>query len=147
MSRQYRDALTEAVLVRQTRCQYRPASDAEAILATQIRCHRMQGYFVCKSSLGNADSVCVTTTQASHIVISAIIMPRLKYVPANRWDVRKPFPTCRRFAAALLPRLFGKSPRSHHKGATGRVRTGDPNHVSLPQADGLRGHRKCALEV
>ena len=28
----------------------------------------------------------------------------------------------RRFAAALLPRLFGKNPRSHHKGATGRVR-------------------------
>ena len=26
----------------------------------------------------------------------------------------------RRFAAALLPRLFGKNPRSHHKGATGR---------------------------
>ena len=31
----------------------------------------------------------------------------------------------RRFAAALLPRLFGKNPRSHHKGTTGRVRTGD----------------------
>ena len=31
----------------------------------------------------------------------------------------------RRFAAALLPRLFGKNPRSHHKCATGRVRTGD----------------------
>ena len=31
----------------------------------------------------------------------------------------------RRFAAALLPRLIGKNPRSHHKGATGRVRTGD----------------------
>ena len=31
----------------------------------------------------------------------------------------------RRCAAALLPRLFGKNPRSHHKGATGRVRTGD----------------------
>ena len=30
-----------------------------------------------------------------------------------------------RFAAALLPRLFGKNPRSHHKGATGRVRTGN----------------------
>ena len=29
------------------------------------------------------------------------------------------------FAAALLPRLFGTNPRSHHKGATGRVRTGD----------------------
>ena len=28
-------------------------------------------------------------------------------------------------AAALLPRLFWKNPRSHHKGATGRVRTGD----------------------
>ena len=26
---------------------------------------------------------------------------------------------------ALLPRLFGTNPRSHHKGATGRVRTGD----------------------
>ena len=26
----------------------------------------------------------------------------------------------RRFAAALLPRLFGTNPRSHHKGATGR---------------------------
>ena len=31
----------------------------------------------------------------------------------------------RRFAAALLPRPFGMNPRSHHKGATGRVRTGD----------------------
>ena len=31
----------------------------------------------------------------------------------------------RRFAAALLPRLFGTNPRSHHKGATDRVRTGD----------------------
>ena len=30
-----------------------------------------------------------------------------------------------RLAAALLPRLFGKNPRSHHKGATGRVQTGD----------------------
>ena len=30
----------------------------------------------------------------------------------------------RRFAAALLPRLFGTNPRLHHKGATGRVRTG-----------------------
>ena len=31
----------------------------------------------------------------------------------------------RRCAAALLPRLVGKNPRSHYKGATGRVRTGD----------------------
>ena len=31
----------------------------------------------------------------------------------------------RRFAAALSPRLFGTNPRSHHQGATGRVRTGD----------------------
>ena len=33
----------------------------------------------------------------------------------------------RRFAATLLPRLFGtrKNPRSHHTVATGRVRTGD----------------------
>ena len=31
----------------------------------------------------------------------------------------------RRFAAALLPRLFGTNPWSHHKGATGRVQTGD----------------------
>ena len=30
-----------------------------------------------------------------------------------------------RFAAALLPRLFGSNPSSHHKGATGRVQTGD----------------------
>ena len=30
-----------------------------------------------------------------------------------------------RFSAALLPRLFWTNPRSHHKGATGRVRTGD----------------------
>ena len=36
-----------------------------------------------------------------------------------------PAVTGRRFAAALLPRLFGTNPRSHHKGATGRVRTGD----------------------
>ena len=31
----------------------------------------------------------------------------------------------RRFAAALLPRLFGKNPRSHCKGAKGRDQTGD----------------------
>ena len=30
-----------------------------------------------------------------------------------------------RFSAALLPQLFGTNPRSHHKGATGRVWTGD----------------------
>ena len=30
-----------------------------------------------------------------------------------------------RFTAALLPRLFGTNPRSHHKGATGRFRTGN----------------------
>ena len=30
-----------------------------------------------------------------------------------------------RFAAALLPLLFGNNPRSHHKGATSRVRNGD----------------------
>ena len=30
-----------------------------------------------------------------------------------------------RLAAALLPRLLGKNARSHHKGTTGRVRTGD----------------------
>ena len=37
----------------------------------------------------------------------------------------------RRFAAALLPRLFGKNPRSHHKGATGRVRTGNQRLLVL----------------
>ena len=37
----------------------------------------------------------------------------------------------RRFAAALLPRLFGRNPRSHHKGATGRVRTGDQRLPAL----------------
>ena len=37
------------------------------------------------------------------------------------------------FAAALLvlPRLFGTNPRSHHKGATGRVRTGNQLHPVL----------------
>ena len=30
-----------------------------------------------------------------------------------------------RFAAALLPQLFGTNPRSHHKGATSRVPAGD----------------------
>ena len=30
----------------------------------------------------------------------------------------------RRFAAALLPQLFGTNPRSHHKGATSRVLSG-----------------------
>ena len=30
-----------------------------------------------------------------------------------------------KFAAALLPRLFRMNPRPHHKGTTGRVRTGD----------------------
>ena len=40
----------------------------------------------------------------------------------NHWIIRV---IGRRFAAVLLPRLFGTNPRSHHKGATGRVRTGD----------------------
>ena len=31
----------------------------------------------------------------------------------------------RSFTAALLPQMFWKNPRSHHKGATGRVRMGD----------------------
>ena len=31
----------------------------------------------------------------------------------------------RRLAAALLPKLFWKNPRPHHKGAAGRVQTGD----------------------
>ena len=46
----------------------------------------------------------------------------------------------RRFAAAFLPRLFGtrKNSWSHHKGATGRVQTGDqwlpvPCHCQLGQ--------------
>ena len=37
----------------------------------------------------------------------------------------------RMFAAALLPRLFWTKPRSHHKGATGRVRTGDQRRPVL----------------
>ena len=37
----------------------------------------------------------------------------------------------RRFAAALIPRLFGKNPRSHHKGPTGRVRTGNQRLPAL----------------
>ena len=37
----------------------------------------------------------------------------------------------RRFAAALLPRLFGTNPRSHHKGATCRVRTGNQRLLVL----------------
>ena len=37
----------------------------------------------------------------------------------------------RRFVAALLPRLFGTNPRSHHKGATGRFRTGDQRLPAL----------------
>ena len=40
----------------------------------------------------------------------------------------------RRFAAALLPRLFGKNPRSHHKGPTSRVRTGNLKHTLLDDA-------------
>ena len=65
----------------------------------------------------------------------------------------------RRFSAALFPRLFRTNPRSHHKGATGRVRTGNQRlpvlcHCQLGQdiptgcviccltdSDGLRGCR------
>ena len=36
----------------------------------------------------------------------------------------------RRFAAALLPRLE-QHPRSHHKGAIGRVQTGDQRYPVL----------------
>ena len=39
--------------------------------------------------------------------------------PPKPTRVRPPGPVGWRFAAALLPRLFGKNPRSHHKGATG----------------------------
>ena len=41
------------------------------------------------------------------------------------WASQKQVLLGQKFAAALLPRLFGTNPRSHHKGATGRVRTGD----------------------
>ena len=46
-------------------------------------------------------------------------------------------------AAALLPRLFGTNPRTHHKGATGRVRTGDQRfpvlcHCQFGQENWLR---------
>ena len=46
-------------------------------------------------------------------------------------------PEGRGFAAALLPRLFEKNPRSHHKGAACRVRTGDQRlpHWTIPRAD------------
>ena len=47
------------------------------------------------------------------------------------WNKQQDSNTCtkyadigRRFAAALSTRLFWKNPRSHHKGAAGRVRTG-----------------------
>ena len=51
-----------------------------------------------------------------------------------------------RRSLALLPRLFGKDPRSHHKGATGRVRTGNQrlpvlcHHCQLGQDIPDRGH-------
>ena len=34
-----------------------------------------------------------------------------------------------RFSAAVLPQLSGKNPRSHHKGVTGRVQTGNQVHI------------------
>ena len=52
-----------------------------------------------------------------------------KFSPSTFWMIRGRGVSWlligRRFAAALLPRLFGTNPRSHHKGATGRVRTGN----------------------
>ena len=53
-------------------------------------------------------------------------------------------PIGRRFAAALLPRLFGTNPRSHHKGATDRVWTGDQRlpvlcHCQLGQTIAIPG--------
>ena len=63
----------------------------------------------------------------------------------------------RRFAAALLPRLFGKNRRSHHKGATDRVRTGDqrPSSMQLPtwqlivkaQSVAAKSQGQCKAEI
>ena len=52
-------------------------------------------------------------------------MVRLVLARTKQCAGRRAAPIGRRFAAALLPRLFGTNPRSHHKGATGRVQTGD----------------------
>ena len=45
-----------------------------------------------------------------------------------------------RVRRALLPRLFGTNPRSHHKGAAGRVRTEDQRSMPLPiyRASGVK---------
>ena len=58
----------------------------------------------------------------------------------------------RRFAAALLPLLFGKNPRSHHKGATGRVRTSNwrptaSSSMPLPTWTRIPGHTTRAPPV
>ena len=50
-----------------------------------------------------------------------------------------------RFAAALLPRLFGKNPRSHHKGATCRVQleTNSFQFYAIANLDKTSSHWAC----
>ena len=66
----------------------------------------------------------------SHSRISQLVPPEYggtlrRGKIGTHWQTGVIFASPWRFAAALMPRLFGKNPRSHHKGATGRVRTGD----------------------
>ena len=74
---------------------------------------------------------CVRSAKA---VVAGMFIQRLIRVRRNLYVLRSKVGW--RFAAALLPRLFRKNPRSHHKGATCRVRTGDqllpvPCHCQL----------------
>ena len=49
-----------------------------------------------------------------------------------------------RFATALLPRLFRTNPRSHHKGTTGRILTGDQLHRQLCDMNSFCCHLRPA---
>ena len=66
----------------------------------------------------------VTAWAGTALVSRAFREERGKYNPPQNFENQQ-IDTGRRFAAALLPRLFGTNPRSHYKGATGRVRTGN----------------------
>ena len=81
-------------------------------------------------------AVLKSTMQESDRLYAVLTVTSLRHLPRANWmclcvafahldlSVQR-VNIGRRFAAALLPRLFGKNPRSHHKGATGRVRTGN----------------------
>ena len=86
------------------------------------------GYFKKEKTWGFEDSMDpnVERAQSLHALFRefAVVAANYEFFPPILENFC-PLSVGQRFAAALLPLLFGTNPRSHHKGATGRVRTGD----------------------